>query len=71
LYTSVVKLKIILSQAEKEYYGYTNLSERADTSIDEIYYREYKKQKITNGFLIIASILSGIMFFFVEPISKI
>jgi len=68
LYFIVVKLKKLLSQAEKEYYGYTDLAERVNNSIDEIYCRECKKEKNKINLYILLSILSAIFFFLIEPI---
>lgn len=71
LYLIVVKLKKLISQAEKEYYGYTDLAERANNSINKIYYREYKKEKNKINYNILFSIISAIFFFLIDPIMSL
>jgi hypothetical protein len=63
-----VELKKIQSQAEKEYYGYQDLKERAAKSIDEMYSIAYKSQKKYINTSLILSIISAIMFFFIDAL---
>ncbi len=63
-----VELKKIQSQSEKEYYGYLDLKERATKSIDKIYFNSYKAQKKKINIRLILSIISAIMFFFVNAL---
>ncbi|KAB8151630.1 hypothetical protein EZY14_017130 [Kordia sp. TARA_039_SRF] len=63
-----VELKKIQSQAEKEYYGYQDLKERATKSIDEIYSSSYKSHKKIINIRLILSIISAIMFFFIDAL---
>jgi len=68
LYFTVVSLTKLLSMAEKEYFGYMDLGDRAKTSIDEIYYREYLNKKNNINTYTSLSIISVIVFFLIEPI---
>lgn len=63
-----VELKKIQSQSEKEYYGYHDLKERAAKSIDEMYFNAYKSQKKTINIRLILSIISAILFFFIDAL---
>jgi hypothetical protein len=71
LYLIVIKLKKLLSEAEREYYGYTDLDERANNSIDRIYNRLYKKEQGKINGYILFSIMSAITFFLIDPITSL
>lgn len=63
-----VELKKIHSQAEKEYYGYQDLKERAANSIEKMYSSAYKSQRKNINTSLILSIISAILFFFIDAL---